>query len=318
MPSAWCLVPGFDMDKRIIITDKKHGLPFSKGLAATSFMATGIAPKQAFHIAEQVEISLRKSEKFTVTSEELNDIMLDAIKKNAGEERMERYIRWRAIGKLDKPLIILVGGTTGVGKSTIASEVAHRLGITRLVSSDSIREVMRSIFSKELTPALHESSFKAWEAIRTPLPDHVDPIIAGFLEQCQQVTVGIKAVIERGINENTNMVLEGIHIVPGFIDLKQFKDALIVPVIIDVEDEKAHQSHFYVRAMETKSERPYGRYKSNFATIRKIGYYIECLAKKQGIPIIQCYNLDVTISNVIDEIYSQAYSIFPLKTIGKA
>jgi 2-phosphoglycerate kinase len=305
------------MEKRIIITDKKHGLPFSKGLAATSFMATGITPKQAFHIAENVEISLRKSGKFTVTSEELNDIMLDAIKKHAGSERMERYLRWRALGKLDKPLIVMVGGTTGVGKSTIASEVAHRLGITRLVSTDSIREVMRSIFSKELTPALHESSFKAWEAIRTPLPDRVDPIIAGFMEQCQQVTVGIKAVIQRGINENTNMVMEGIHVVPGFIDFKEFNDAFIVPVILNVNEESAHQSHFYVRAMETKSERPYGRYKTNFATIRKIGYYIESLAKKQGIPIIQCYNLDVTVSNVIDEIYSQVYSIFPMKQIEK-
>lgn len=306
------------MEKRITITDKKHGLPFSKGLAASSFMATGISPKLAFHIAEHVEANFRKADKFTVTSEELHEVMLDAIKKHAGEEKMERYVRWRAIGKLDKPLIVMVGGTTGVGKSTIAAEIAHRLGITRLVSTDAIREVMRSIFSKELSPPLHESSFKAWEAIRTPLPDHVDPVIAGFLEQCQQVSVGMKAVIQRAINENINMVIEGIHVVPGFIDTNKFKDkGFIVPMIINVNEEKAHRSHFYVRAMETKQERPYERYKTNFATIRKIGYYIERLAAKLGIPIIQSYNLDLTVSNVMDEIYSQVYSLFPMKNSGK-
>lgn len=304
------------MDKRIIITDKKHGLPFSKGLAASSFMATGISPKQAFHIAEHIEMDLRKSEKFTVTSDELDELLLKAIKKHAGEERAERYLRWRAISKLDKPLIVMLGGTTGVGKSTIAAEVGHRLGITRMVSTDSLREVMRAIFTKELNPPLHQSSFKAWESITTPLPDHVDPVIIGFLEQCQQVSVGINAVIQRGVNENTNMIMEGIHVVPGFTDLERFKNAFIVPIIVSVDDEKAHRSHFYVRAMETKHERPYGRYKTNFATIRKIGYYIECLAKKQGIPIIQCYNLDVTVSKVLDEIYNQV-SKLPVKKKSK-
>jgi len=36
---------------------------------------------------------------------------------------------------------VLIGGTTGTGKSTVASEVAHRLGITRVTSTDFIREV---------------------------------------------------------------------------------------------------------------------------------------------------------------------------------
>ena len=69
-----------------------------------------------------------------------------------------------------EPLIVLIGGTTGVGKSTIATEVAHRLGITRIVSTDSIREVMRGIFSQDLMPAIYESAFNAWRGLRVPVP----------------------------------------------------------------------------------------------------------------------------------------------------
>ncbi len=298
------------MEKRIIITDKKHGLPFSKGLAASTFMTTGMSPKMAFHIAEQIEAKLRKKKKLTITSTDLDDIVIKAIEKHAGKDRKERYLRWRALGKLDKPLIVLIGGTTGVGKSTISSEVAHRLSINRMVPTDSLREVMRAIFSKELSPPLYESSFSAWKGLTVPIPEDVDPVIIGFLEQCQQVTVGINAVIQRSINENINILIEGIHVVPGLIKILK-RNAFIVPIIISVDKEKDHQSHFYVRALETKHERPFQRYKDNFANIREIGYYIEKLAKKEGIPIIQCDNLDITVSKVIDEVYKQVYSKIP-------
>ena len=63
--------------------------------------------------------------------------------------------------RLDVPLVILIGGATGVGKSTIATQLAARLGIVRVVATDAIREVMRSMLSPELMPTLHTSSFHA-------------------------------------------------------------------------------------------------------------------------------------------------------------
>ena len=43
---------------------------------------------------------------------------------------------------------LLVGGATGTGKSTVATEAAHRLGITRVTSTDFIRQTMRAFFSR--------------------------------------------------------------------------------------------------------------------------------------------------------------------------
>ena len=268
-----------------------------------------MSPKLAYHIGELVENHLRKKDLLTVTSTQLKQIILDILLANAGEEKTEKYKKWQVLGALDKPLIILVGGTTGVGKSTIASEMAHRLAINRIVSSDSVREVMRAVFSKEISPTLHESSFSAWKAIRTPVDEKVDPIIAGFMEQVAVVSVGIEAIIQRAINENLHMVVEGIHVVPGFLDLKLFKDAFVVPLIVAVEDEKAHKGHFYVRGVQTHEQRPFEKYVENFDTIRKIGFYIEVLARKHKVSMIESYNLDSTISTAMDEVYNQVQSL---------
>ena len=71
--------------------------------------------------------------------------------------RLRRYARSGA----RLPLVLLVGGATGTGKSTVATEVAHRLGITRVTSTDFIRQTIRAFFSETRMPSVHYSSFEA-------------------------------------------------------------------------------------------------------------------------------------------------------------
>ena len=47
----------------------------------------------------------------------------------------------------------------------MAFELASRLGLKNLISTDMIREVMRKIVSQELSPVIHKSSFNAYESI---------------------------------------------------------------------------------------------------------------------------------------------------------
>lgn len=295
--------------RRIIIRDEKHGLPYSKGLMASSIMSTGLPPSQAYQVAKMVEDSLLATRKHSVSILELRRVTLEVLRSSVGEEYAAKFERWQALSKLDKPMVILIGGTTGVGKSTIATEMAHRLGITRIISTDAIREVMRSIFSRELMPALYDSSFNAWRTLRVPLPASADPIIIGFREQASAVAVGVRALIERAITEGTHQIVEGVHLVPGFIDLSTFSDnAFIISILITVDDEDLHRSHFYIREIETEGFRPFERYRANFANIRKIGEYIETLARDHHIPIIPSHNLDVTVSVVLEEVISRVIS----------
>lgn len=298
-------MPTDDLERRpIVISEAKHGLPYSKGLMAQSFMATGMPPSRAYAVAAAVETEIRESGKTQIKASALSELAVATLRATAGDVYADRYLRLAEVARSDKPLIVLVGGTTGVGKSTIATEVAHRLGITRIVSTDSIRQVMRGIFSKDLMPAIYESSFNAWRGLRVPVPHGANPVIVGFREQTAVVTTGIKSLIERAVLEGVSMVVEGIHLVPGYIDPSEFKNASVVQLIVTVDDEEAHRSHFYIREVQTDGNRPFEKYRANFDNIRLLGHYIEDLANEHGTPLIHSLQLDKTVAETLERIVS--------------
>lgn len=298
-----------DTDKPILISGKKRSLPFSKGMMATSIMATGLSPAKSYRVAQQIHDALREQGLLSISVPDLDAMVTDLLTKFYGEQFAANYTHWRKLGKLDKPVIVLVGGTTGVGKSTIAAELAHRLGIVRIVSTDSVREVMRSQFSKDLMPALYGSTFTAWKLLRFPLPKSADPVIVAYQEQCQLVTIGIEAIIERSINEGVNMVIEGAHLLPGFIKPEYREKAFLIDIIVAVNDDEQHRSHFLVREIEGAPNRPHDKYIENFENIRKIQNFIKKLAKQYGTPIFGSYNLDQTVSktmkHTLDSIFGE-------------
>ena len=57
-------------------------------------------------------------------------------------------------------MIILLGGSSGTGKSTLASLIASRLGISTVLSTDSIRHIMRNFVSREENPILFCSTYE--------------------------------------------------------------------------------------------------------------------------------------------------------------
>jgi 2-phosphoglycerate kinase len=296
-----------DLERRpIVISEARYGLPYSKGLMAQSFMATGLAPSRSYAVASALETALREQGRTRLTAHELRCQAAETLRASAGDVYADRYDRLAEVARLDRPLIVLIGGTTGVGKSTIATEVAHRLGITRIVSTDSIRQVMRGIFSEDLMPAIYRSSFDAWRGLRVPVPHGANPVIVGFREQTAVVTTGIRSLIERAVVEGVSMVVEGIHMVPGYIDVSEFTGANVVQLIVTVDDEEAHRSHFYVREVQTEGNRPLERYRAAFDNIRLLGHYIEDLAREHDTPLVRSLQLDQTVAETLELIVDRA------------
>jgi 2-phosphoglycerate kinase len=298
------------MTKHIVISDQQHQLPYSKGLMATAIMATGLAPARAFHVAEEIEARMRTASVTDITRAELDDVTRDVLLSEVGERYADAYEKWQVANTLDRPLIILIGGGTGVGKSTIATQLAARLGITRIIPTDAIREVMRSMFSDELFPTLHTSSFDADRLVAQSLPATADATIMGFREQAAAVMVGIRALVRRAIMEGTDLILEGAHIAPGFLDLSEFEGAVVVPFVVTVDDEELHRSHFILRAHESRG-RPSDRYLRHFDHIRKVQDYVKSLAVQHDMPIVASYNLDATLAQVIELVVSAAVRDLP-------
>lgn len=284
----------------IVISDREPGLPYSKGLMASQVMVTGLSPFRAYQVAEEIEDRLRERGSTSLTTDELAELALEVLTQLAGDRYAKNFLRWREVEKLDVPIVILIGGATGVGKSTIATQLAARLGIVRVVATDAIREVMRSMFSPELMPTLHTSSFEADVALREPPTRAADPLIVGFREQTAAVAVGINALIERAAMEGTSIIIEGAHVVPGFFDLETFAGRILaVPFVISVDDVERHRSHFGARE-DTIASRPAQRYAQGFDNIRRLQAYVKSQALSHDVPVIPNFGFDQSIAAVID------------------
>ena len=205
-----------------------------------------------------------------------------------------------ALNRLEVPLVVLVGGATGTGKSTVATEVAHRLGITRVTSTDVVRQTMRAFFSSEFMPSIHFSSFEAGPALTTD-DDEGDRVLRGFLEQTRNVLVGVKAVLGRAMEESYSLALEGVHLVPGM--LPPVDGAVFCQVLLAIEDEDEHARHFFTR--DNEGLRPFDKYLRGLPDIRRIQDYLVERAGKTGVPVIENESMEAAVDQVIDLVLAE-------------
>jgi 2-phosphoglycerate kinase len=296
------------------VTDRRHrrplplggedGLPFSKGLMARALMATGIATDRAYEIALAAEREIAASGRESISLERLEELAQNALGEEDGRTTMRRLRRFQDLYELDLPIILLVGGATGTGKSTVATDVAYRLGVTRVTSTDFVRQTMRAFFSREFMPAIHYSSFEAGRAMADEDADVGQAVLDGFLEQTRDVLVGVTAAIDRALQEGWSMVLEGVHLVPGM--LPPIENALVVQCVLAIDDAEAHAGHFWIRDTDSEGVRPYEKYLDSFEDIRLVQTYILGRARKHDVPVIENGNIEQAIGEVMELVLSAA------------
>ncbi|RAP47553.1 MAG: 2-phosphoglycerate kinase [Methanosphaera sp. rholeuAM6] len=280
---------------------KKYREPFSKGILSKSLIRSDVESDKAYEIASEIEDSIQKdgNEIIAVTD------LIRTVRLRLEEEDpklAKRYVLWKQIRRSKDPLIILIGGASGIGTSSISFELASRLGIKNLLSTDMIREVMRKMVSKELCPTLFESSYTAEEALKTPAPPEFDKTLLGFKDHVETVNVGLTGVIERSMKEGISIVIEGVHIVPGFIDEELLNHSNVYLFVLALSDEEIHKGRFYSRCRQLWARRPLKRYLKNFTSIRKTHDYIVGVADKNDIPVIENIDITTTVDEMIEHI----------------
>ncbi|MBR4446979.1 2-phosphoglycerate kinase [Methanobrevibacter sp.] len=282
------------------VDGKKYKEPFSKGIMSRSLNVADIGIERAHVIASDIEANLIKNNVTEISSKELADTVLHHL-ESVDSNIAVKYKNWRALRTSQKPLIILIGGASGVGTSSMAFELANRLRLKNLISTDMIREVMRKIVSKELSPVIHKSSFDAHESIRTP-SIRVDSVIEGFISHVDVVNVGIEAIIERSVKEGISTIIEGVHVVPGFIRKDLIEDNNIIIFTLTVDDEESHKQRFYSRCRQPWVKRSLERYMDNFDTIRKTQKFLVEQAKIHDTRIINNVDINETIDIMVSDI----------------
>jgi 2-phosphoglycerate kinase len=276
------------------------GLPYSRGLMARSLMAAGVAGYRAYALASRVSDELIERGLRRIEIERLEALAVEVLGEKEGRESIQRLRRYQELRELDLPIMVFIGGATGTGKSTVATELAYRFGITRVTSTDFVRQTMRAFFSRDFMPSIHQSSFEAGDVY----PDADDPLAAGFLQQARNVLVGVRASSERALEEGWSLVLEGVHLVPGMVELPRPNQAVSVFVVLSIDDEDEHVRHFHFR--DEGSERQESRYLDHFDDIRDLQEFIVGRAARAGVPVIENENADKAARTVADLVLEAA------------
>jgi 2-phosphoglycerate kinase len=283
---------------RILVSrDGRSSAPFSKGTLSQSLLAASIDPNDAFEVAAEIEEQLLRTGTRRIARHDLRGLAYDALLARFGQQTAERFLIWRRHQEPEKPVILLLGGTTGCGKTSLALEVAQRLGVSRVASTDSIRQILRITLNQELFPALHASSFDAHLNMVHVGED--EPILAGFHAQASVVSVGVRAMIDRAVGESESLILDGVSLVPGMIDLAQYKDvAHVIFLVVARLDEEAFRNHFISRE-ERQKRRSAQRYVENLDAILKIQNEFLDLADRFNVPIVDNVTVDGSVLLVI-------------------
>ena len=282
------------------------GTPFSKGLMARVLSAVGVPEERAYELARRTEVDLGQRGETAVELDRLAELAVDVLGQEAGSRAVRRLRDYRTLQTLDLPLILLVGGGTGTGKSTVATEVAYRLGITRVTSTDFVRQTMRAFFAKEFMPSIHYSSFEAALGLsKAEEEESGDAALLGFLDQTRNVLVGVDAALQRALDEGWSMVLEGVHLVPGMLAAERH-DALVIQCVLAIDDEEIHRTHFWSRDAASDGVRPVDRYIEALPEIRMIQEYIVDRARRNDVPVIENESRSDAIGAVMELVLAGA------------
>ena len=96
-------------------------LPFSRGIMASAILATGLPTDDAYRIASEIQRQLDSAGVAEISADEIASLAAETIDRVAGPSFGLRYRSWREAKRTGRPLVVVLSGAPGVGKSTVAT-----------------------------------------------------------------------------------------------------------------------------------------------------------------------------------------------------
>ncbi|MFT4659364.1 MAG: 2-phosphoglycerate kinase [Ilumatobacter sp.] len=296
-------VDHIESDSRIVVHNRcGEALPYSRGIMATSILATGIPTEEAYRLASIIQARLLHHDRRHVTADELVEITRITLNDDAVDtDTADRWMAWRNAKRSGRPIIVVLAGAPGVGKSTLATRLAVRLDITRVITTDSIREVLRLVVPAAVLPELHRSSFEL-------IGDSAARGLVDFDRQCSAVGHAAVTVAARLATENRPMILEGVHLVPGEVT-HQLANHPARPIVVErlvaVDDIERHRHHLDQRR-GTEPHRDGQRHVERVGAIRTIQEHLLRTAADEHIARIDAHVAPDITQSIVDEIAAHA------------
>lgn len=287
-----------------VVYSDGHSAPFSRNLHAQRLETCALPRPKCDAIARHLHGQLARAKQRRISTADLTALTYRTIIKELNEKYADYYLIWNDFIDNDQPLLVLIGGVPGTGKSSVASDLANSLDIVRTQSTDMLREVMRVLIPQRVSPLLHTSSFNAGGAVARAELNVVraqEHLVYGFQRQSELVEVACQAVLQRAVNERVSMIVEGVHIRPTLLQHLADCDAVIVPCTLCVLDKDALISRIKRRREQTRQRRA-ARYLKKIDDIWRLQSALLSEADNADIQILNNLDREATVSEIIKTI----------------
>jgi len=165
----------------------------------------------------------------------------------------------------DDPMIILIGGTAGCGKTTLANRLLGHFDLDHRLGTGFIRAVVQSQTDPHIEPWLFVPSYQS-----------SDPI--GHLRtQSRRLFPAVSSCIERARTDGTSLVIEGTHLIPELFEDFGARTIVLTAPDIDVHRQRLVGQRHTRRLIGT----------ADLDHIREIGRFYESEAGRLGIPALR-------------------------------
>ena len=191
-----------------------------------------------------------------------------------------------------RSVIVLLGGASGTGKSTLSSLLAARLGISSMLSTDSIRHILRNVIPREQIPVLFCSTYEAGKFTNAEGLTDKQGCIQGYMEQSDKVYEYLVHVIEHYHNCGNSIVIEGVHLNISILKKLMKKFSSCIPFVIYIKGKKKHMERFAVRSKYMTLDPAVNKYIASFPNIREIQKRFLTKADECLVPKVESSNLD--------------------------
>lgn len=218
----------------------------------------------------------------------------------------------KEITQRNQSFAVLLGGTSGTGKSTLASLLAARLRLTTVLPTDSVRHVLRSFTVKEAHPSVFVSTYQAGDALapediaalhgdRDEMSSarlHQKKVLKGYKLQSHLVLDKLDRVLTMFEARRQSLVVEGVHLNTAELLALVQKHPTCVPFVIYISHETKHRERFAVRARHMTIDPQENKYIKHFDNIRIIQRHLCKHADRFLIPKINNTNVDRSIATI--------------------
>ncbi len=181
--------------------------------------------------------------------------------------------------------VLLIGGASGTGKSSLAYEIARFYGVN-VLEVDDVYISVESVTTKESFPAIHY-----WSTGVNWMDVGVDGNVKWLTEVGKELFPVLKGLVERHIEDQIPIIIEGDFINPEFI--KSLENPEVKSIFVSETDINQILQNYLSREGGDLQQ-----YRAEISIA--YGKWIEDVCNQNGISMLESRPWDTALTRAID------------------